>query len=335
MIVVTGGTGLLGSHLLYFLTKNNGESNIRASFRSQKRIDQVRKLFLILGGESAIVDFDRIEWRQADLCNPHDVGTLLENCSQVYHCAALVSFFSSDFSRLLKQNKEVTALLVNTCLEIPNIRLCYVSSTAALGFSKNDLTTENSKWELTKGTSAYSISKHLAEKEVWRGIEEGLDAVIINPCVILGAGNWNDSSLSILKTASKGISFYTPGSNAIVDARDVAQCMILLMNSQIKKERFLCTGENISFLELFNKLTKYMGTKSPRYKVAYNLALFVALFNEWFQLFSNNKKGLSRDTVKSSFKTITYSKEKLKSAFNHTFFSLDETIDFSIKNKIS
>ena len=335
MIVVTGGTGLLGSHLLYFLTKNNHESVIRASFRSEYRIDQVRKLFLILGGESALVEFERIEWRQADLCNPYDVVKFLENSSQVYHCAALVSFFSSDFSRLLKQNKEVTALLVNACLDIPNIRLCYVSSTAAVGLSKNELTDENCKWEFTKGTSAYSISKHLAEKEVWRGIEEGLDAVIINPCVILGAGNWNDSSLSILKTASKGISFYTPGSNAIVDARDVAQCMILLMNSQIKKERFLCIGENISFLELLKRLTKHMGTKSPRYKVAYNLALFVALLNEWFQVFSTTKKGLSKDTVKSSFKSISYSRVKLKSAVNHTFYSIDETIDFSIKNKMS
>lgn len=334
MIVVTGGTGLLGSHLLYFLTKNEQESSIRASFRSEKRKDQVKSLFFLLGGESALASFEKIEWFKAELTNPLDVKLLLQNCTMVYHCAALVSFFSSDFSKMLKQNKEVTALLVNTCLENPSIRMCYVSSTAAVGSSIDNLTDENSKWELTKGTSAYSISKHLAEKEVWRGIEEGLNAVIINPCVILGAGNWEDSSLSILKTGAKGISFYTPGANAIVDARDVAQCMILLMNSQIKNQRFLCTGENIHFLDLFTQITKRMGTKSPRYKVPHNLALCVAYLNEWLQIFSENKKGLSRDTVKSSFKIISYNSQKLKSLIDYKFYSLEETIDFSIKNKI-
>lgn len=334
MVVVTGGTGLLGSHLLYYLTKDGGEKSIRASYRCEKRKAQVKKLFFMLGGDSGIENYNKIEWILSDLTVPYDVHLLLVNATKVYHCAALVSFFSSDFSKLLKQNKEITASIVNACLERPNTRLCYVSSTAAIGNSVDGLTDENTKWEMNKRTSAYSISKYLAEKEVWRGIEEGLNAVIINPCVILGAGNWNDSSLSILKSASKGMPFYTPGSNSIVDARDVVQCMIQLMNSTLCSERFLCTGDNVKFSELFTELSNQMGRKSPKYRIPYPLAISFAFLNERLQFFRSKKRGLSRDTVKSSFKSISYSRKKLESVVECKFHSLEETINFSIKNRI-
>ncbi|MEY3084304.1 MAG: hypothetical protein RL037_484 [Bacteroidota bacterium] len=335
MIIVTGGTGLLGSHLLFHIAQNDELAFIRASYRSEHKIILVKKLFEQLDHINSKKLFNKIQWLKADLANPFDVQKLLEDGTQVYHCSALVSFFSSDFPKLLKQNREITALIVKTCLDIQNIRLCYVSSTAAVGNSKEIPTTENTKWELTKKTSAYSLSKFLAEKEVWRGIEEGLDAVIINPCVILGAGDWNESSLSILKTAAKGISFYTTGSNAVVDARDVAKCMIKLMNSPITADRFLCTGENISYFELFTKMATLLGKKPPKVKAPYYLAWAAAFINEQLQFFSTKKTGLSRDAVNSSYKTISYDSTKLITSVDHRFYSIEETIDYAIKNRIS
>ncbi|MEJ6616262.1 MAG: NAD-dependent epimerase/dehydratase family protein, partial [Crocinitomicaceae bacterium] len=191
MIYVTGGTGLLGSHLLIDLTKE--ENNIRAIYRSEEKLNQTKRLFQYYFPKDWEVKFAQIEWLKGDIL---DIPFLLESmvdCDYIYHCAALVSFHKNDFNHMIKINREGTANVVNACLALEVKKLCYVSSTAAVGASLNsatELTTEKTKWKNTPTKSGYSISKYNAEREVWRGIEEGLNAVMVNPCVILGAGNW-------------------------------------------------------------------------------------------------------------------------------------------------
>jgi dihydroflavonol-4-reductase len=329
MILVTGATGLLGSHLLYELT-SNGESCV-ALCHSKSKIPQVTDLFKYYNPSKADEFLNRIIWKEGDLLDIFFLKELFTDITHVYHCAAKVSFSKSDFSECMRQNREATANIVNFCLKYKVEKLCYVSSTAAIGNNPKGFTTEKDKWEIEGNNSGYSISKFSAEKEVWRGIEEGLNAVMINPCVILGPGNWDSGSLTIFKTGKKGLLFYPSGSNATVDARDVAFCMRYLMQSDIQSEQYLCVGTNQSFKDLFTAVCSKMKSSLPKYQVPKYIALISAYILEFFSRFSANKSGLSVETVHSAYKNITYDVSKIKEVVPIKFRTLDETIENVLK----
>ena len=325
MILVTGATGLLGSHLLYELI-SKGESCL-ALCHSKSKISQVTDLFKFYNPSKSDEFLKQIIWKEGDLLDIFFLKELFTDITHVYHCAAKVSFFKSDFSECMRQNREATANIVNFCLKYRVEKLCYVSSTAAIGNNPKGFTTENNKWEIEGNNSGYSVSKFSAEKEVWRGIEEGLNAVMINPCVILGPGNWESGSLTIFKTGKKGLLFYPSGSNATVDARDVAFCMRFLMKSTIQSERFLCVGTNQSFKDLFTVVCSKMKSSLPKYEAPKSIALFSAYIIEFFSRFSGKKSGLSIETVHSAYKNITYDVSKIKAVVPIDFKTLSETVE--------
>lgn len=332
MIYVTGGTGLLGSHLLVSLTKD--KNSIRAIYRSEKKRIQTQQLFRFYYPEDWEAKFAQIEWVEGDILDVPFLLESMQNCEYVYHCAALVSFHKNDFSQLIKINREGTSNIVNSCLDLNIKKLCYVSSTAAIGGNGGELISEKTKWKNTPTTSGYSISKYNAEREVWRGIEEGLNAVMVNPCVILGAGNWNDSSLTIFRTLEKGLKFYPPGSNATVDARDVSNIMIALMKSDIHSQRYLCIGSNQSFYGLMSEIAKQLNVKSPSVKTG-RFIVEVARRMSWFvSLFSSKKPSITKETVNSLFGNSSYDNSKIKKAIGYEFKTLEETIENGIKGRI-
>lgn len=334
MIFVTGGTGVLGSHLLYQLRLEN--KAVRAIYRDESKIEHVRRLFAFYNPEKADLLFSGIEWIR---CNVLDVVSLEEamtGCETVYHCAAFVSFNKRDFYEMMKINRRGTANIVNIALDLKYKKLCFVSSTAAVSVNEEhpeEALVETNKWIQNPDTSGYAISKYSSEKEVWRGVEEGLDAVIINPGMILGPGNWNESSLTILRTISKGFSFYTDGSNAFVDARDVAEAMVLLMDSEIVNERFLCTGTNISFRKLFELAAKEMNVKGPTIHAGPFLSNLARRIDAFKSIFTGQRT-LTRETVRSAQSVTKYSSDKLKKALNFEFRSLEETIQNAVKGRM-
>jgi len=333
MILVTGATGLVGSHLLACLTKK--QQKVIALYRDPNGISKVEQLINFYHPENAIELLTSITWENGDLLDLDFLNTLFNkyHFSKVYHCAAFVSFQRADFEQLIRQNREGTANIVNYALKFGVKKLAYVSSTAAIGKANSGFTTENDKWDSELGNSGYSISKFGAEKEVWRGIEEGLPAVILNPCVIFGPGNWNGSSLTLFKTIEKGLRFYPSGSNAVVDARDVALALHLLMESEIVNERFLCVGSNISYKALFDQMAEMMNAKKPSIAIPRWLAVFFAFHLEkWNKLFGK-KGGLSYDSARSSYNNISYSSEKLQKAISLSFYSLDDTIQNAINGR--
>lgn len=332
MIFVTGGTGILGSHLLFNISRK--ETAIRALYRSKDRIDQTRSVFIHYNPDSWEDQFSKIEWVQGDILDITDLLELTKGCTQVYHCAALVSFHPKDFNRLIKINREGTENLVNACLHNNVDKLCHVSSTAAIGGDEKDVITEKTKWKVSPTTSAYSLSKYSAEREVWRGIEEGLNAVIVNPCVIFGAGNWNESSLTIFKTVQKGIKFYPPGANATVDARDVAEIMQRLMNSDINNERYLCTGSNQSFQDLMTCVAKELKVKEPSKEVSrftVNLARKILSFAKWL---IGSRSSITKETVDNLFASKSYDNSKIRTALNFEFRDLDEQVRNAVAGRI-
>ena len=330
MNLVTGATGLLGSHVLVELAKRN--QKIRATYRSKEKINAVNSLFQFYFKDQATQRWGQIEWVEADLLDLEDLKNLVIGCDSVYHCAALVSFFKADFEACIKQNRYVTANLVDLCVLNEIKHFCHVSSTAAIGAKGLEIN-EDSKWQEGGSHSGYGLSKRMAEREVWRAIEEGLKAVIVNPCVILGPAAKGSPSLQILETAKKGLLFHTAGSNCVVDARDVAWVMAELVEKNIIKERFLVVGPHQSFKELFSSLAKKLNSKAPRYKAPRALAMFVATIHEFWCRFSKKRSGLSIETVRSSYEVLGYSRNKIETSLSFKYRELNNIIENMISGQ--
>jgi len=332
MILVTGGTGLVGSHLLVELSKEN--ESIRAIYRTKNKIELTKQIFIYYLGDDWGSYWDKIQWVEADINDIERLKIAFKGISHVYHTAGFVSFYSTDFKSCIQTNRFGTANIVNLCLKYSVSKLAYVSSTAAVGGEENIPITEVDKWKKTPLTSGYSVSKYLAEKEVWRGIEEGLNAVIINPCVILGPGNWDDSSLTIFKKATKGLLFYPTGSNATVDVRDVAICLKKLMQSSFSNSRFLCIGSNQSIQHLLNTISDHAKVNRPRYSISKIWVRLLSILTLPIFKLIGKKPPLSKDAIHSAYKNLSYNRQKLENALGHSFYTLDETIENSIRGRI-
>ena len=329
--LVIGGTGLVGSHLLWLLTQ---EGPVIATGRSEKNRQRVAQLFSYYSHENGPRFFKNIHWLALDVLDVEAVTAAVQGMKQVYHCAALVSFHRIDFYTCIKVNREGTANVVNACLNVPNIRLCYVSSTAALGINPSGSITESCLWKASDKNSGYSISKFGAEKEVWRGMEEWLDAVIINPCTVIGAGAWGVGSMELFSVAEKGLLFYPNGSNATVDARDVAKSMVFLMASGIQHERFLCTGTNKDFKSLFTSIAEALGKRGPRFYAPKSLAIPIAYLLETLALFRKKRRGMTIESAQAAYSTRIYDSSKLKALVNAPFYSLEDSINNCIAGRI-
>jgi dihydroflavonol-4-reductase len=248
MILVTGATGFVGSILARQLAQHN--IPIRCLKRSTSVIPFVLQPYANL-----------IDWVEADILDTPMLEGAFEGITRVYHCAAWVSFKEADKEPMISTNVTGTANVVNLCME-HGVRLVHVSSIAAVGQAKpGQLITEKDHLEETPANNIYSISKLESEMEVWRGIAEGLDAVIVNPSVIIGPSAGTEGSGKIFETVRKGLKYYTRGSCGLVDVEDVAQCMIALMNSDITAERYIINAENWSYKDLMDTIARNFDMK--------------------------------------------------------------------------
>jgi nucleoside-diphosphate-sugar epimerase len=316
MILVTGGTGLVGAHLLLHLLQKN--EVVRAVYRSSSSIEKTATLFRL---ENQLDLFTKIEWINADLNDIPALESAFENVDYVYHCAALISFDSKDEEQLRKINIEGTANIVNCCLDFKVKKLCYVSSIAALGDVKEGETiiTEETDWNPEKNHGDYALTKFGAETEVWRAAQEGLDVVVVNPGVIFGKGFGASGSGELLQKIENGFPFYTKGSTGITSVDDVVTIMIQLMKSSISGERFTVVSENIVLQDLLNILADALQKKRP-YIYARPYMTSIAWRMDW--LFSKvffKKRSFTRATSKSSHSKEIYDNSKVINQLNFTF----------------
>jgi dihydroflavonol-4-reductase len=248
MILVTGATGFVGSILARQLAQQN--ISIRCLKRGTSVIPAILEPYTPL-----------IDWAEADILDTPKLEDVFEGVTQVYHCAAWVSFKEADKEPMISTNVNGTANVVNLCME-HNARLVHVSSIAAIGQAKPEqLITEKNHLDETPANNNYSISKLESEMEVWRGIAEGLDAVIVNPSVIIGPSAGTDGSGKIFETVRKGLKYYTRGSCGLVDVEDVARCMIALMNSDVTAERYIINAENWKYKDLMDTIARCFNLK--------------------------------------------------------------------------
>jgi nucleoside-diphosphate-sugar epimerase len=326
MILVTGGTGLLGSHLLWQLVQK--EVPVKAIYRSEETLKEVKTIFSYYT-DSASSYFDKIRWIKADITDVPSLEEAFVGITHVYHTAALISFNPAAWETLKKINVEGTANIVNLCIAHNIQKLCYASSIAAIGKSLDGTkVTEQNEW-LESEKSVYALSKHRAEMEVWRGSQEGLKVVIINPGVILGPGNWNHGSLRFFKNVAKGMRSYFPGGAGFVSVNDVASIMIQLMHLDIFNERYIVIAKNMSFQELFTMIASSFKVRIPTKMIPFWL-LETGWRLDWLShLFLRTKRKLTKNTVKSLRNRQFYSSEKLEKTLTFNFENMEKCIDFS------
>ncbi|WP_271423926.1 NAD-dependent epimerase/dehydratase family protein [Aequorivita sinensis] len=324
MILVTGGTGLVGSHLLYFLLQEN--EKVRAIHRAKSDLNSVKKIFSLYTSEADSL-YNKIEWVEASVNDIPALTEAFKNITRVYHCAAIISFDSSEYKLLKKVNIEGTANIVNLSLANDVKKLCYVSSVSTLGSNIIDsFISEETPWNPDEKNSVYAITKYGAEMEVWRGTQEGLDAVIVNPGVILGTSPNNDGSGVIVGLGAKGIPFYPSGSMGIVDIKDVVRAMIFLMNSEVKNEQYILVGKNITFKELLSKLAVLFEKKPPTKKLSKGIMLFISGIDWLLNKLFNTKRKVVKANVLSMFTNTAYNTDKLRDQFDFKYTPTDETL---------
>lgn len=314
IVLVTGASGLLGSHLIQYLSEK-GE-RVRALYNSTEPSAEQKKLH-------------RVEWVQCDLLDVFEVEGVFENITEVYHCAAIVSFNGKDKSRLLHMNVESTANIVNQCLESGIRKLVYASSVGAIGrTAKEGEITEEQQWEESKYNSVYAKSKYYAELEVWRGIGEGLDAVMVNPTVILGEGDWDKTSSALFKTIYKEFPYYTSGVNGWVDVKDVVKAMYSLMQSEISAERFIVCEGNYSYKEMFTMMAEAMNRKPPYRKAGKLASSIVWRLSALKSLITGKPSTITRETAITAQRKVYYNNSKLKTCLpDFQYTPMKSTID--------
>ncbi|MBE8727216.1 NAD-dependent epimerase/dehydratase family protein [Flavobacterium hungaricum] len=320
MVLVTGGTGLVGAHLLLHLIEN-GE-NVRAIYRSENNIQKTKAVFDFYK-KTAL--FEKINWLETDILDIPSLETAFAGITHVYHCAALISFDPKDEEKLRKTNIEGTANMVNFSLAYKIQKFCFVSSIAALG----DLAphekeiTEETDWNPEKHHSDYAISKYGAEMEVWRAQQEGLDVIIVNPGVILGPLSKNkifdQGSAEIYKKVADGLRFYTLGSTGFITVTDVVKITFQLMKSDIKNERFTLIAANIVFKEILNTVADTLKVKRPSIHAKPFFMHFLWMADWLFSTLFFRRRSITKATAKASYSKNLYSNEKIKTALGTVF----------------
>lgn len=311
MIFVTGASGLVGSHLIQSLLSKG--KKVRALYRQAVPV--------FAGSEQC-------EWIQGDILDPIGLTAALEGVDYVYHCAAIVSFAPGVAAKMLQSNVDGTANVVNACLVQKIKKLIFVSSVAALGrIRENEAIDESMHWTPATSNSVYGQSKYLAELEVWRAMEEGLPMAIVNPVIILGAGDWNNGSSGIFKSAYNEFPWYTGGMSGFVDVLDVVDAMQILMESNVVGQRYVLSAENIYYRDIFNAIANAFNKKQPHKKVTPFLAGIVWRLEAIKGMITGKTPLLTKETAATAQAIVRFNNQKFLNAFpDFKYRKVEDTI---------
>ncbi len=311
MILVTGGSGLVGSHLIQQLVATN--KPVRAIYRS---------------GIPQFQHAASVEWVRGDILDVISLAQAMEGVEQVYHCAAMVSFNPARKQEMHQINVQGTTQVVDACIEAGVKRLLFVSSVAALGrIRENEPIHEEMNWTPESSNSEYGKTKYQAEMEVWRGIAEGLSAVIVNPVIILGAGDWKGGSSKIFHSAYHEFPWYTEGRSGFVAVGDVARAMRLLMDSDRMARRYILSAENRTYREVFTLIANGFNKKPPHRKVNALLSQLVWRWEAIKGFITGSDPLLTRETAATARAIVTFNNSRFLNDFpEFKYTPLEESI---------
>ncbi|MFP7655630.1 NAD-dependent epimerase/dehydratase family protein [Chryseobacterium proteolyticum] len=331
MVFVTGATGILGRVIILELLKKG--KKVRAAKRRTSNLNEVKHSYQFYT-ENSDDFFNKIEWVDVDFDDMNSLEDALKGVEEVYHCAAKVSFHPQDEKEMYHTNIKGTENLLFACEGSSVTKFLHVSSVAVLdGYNEKGELDEESDFNPKIDHPAYAISKHLSEMEVWRASAEGLKTIIINPAIIIGSGNWNQSSGELFSTFEKN-NFTFSGGSSYVDVRDVARISVELMENNIFGERFILVSENKRYAETGNYIRKKLGLKNARIlsKAELNAGRIANILFGWLipQL-----KLVTKSNIESITSFNTISNEKIKQKLNYQFIPIEESIDFHLNNYIN
>lgn len=327
MIFVTGATGLVGARIAFDLLQE-GE-RLRLLRRASSDIDLFIRILKFYNQNQPVDDLlAAIEWIEGDVLDRSSLDYGLQDCSHCIHAAAMVSFHPRDREQMYEVNGEGTSNVVNACLKA-NVRLGHVSSVAAIGrTSAKQRLNETADWVDSEYNTAYAKSKYRAEMEVWRGIEEGLDAVIVNPVIVLGAGSAAMSSGTLFGTVQRGVKYFTNGTASLVDVRDVSQLMIRLTKSDISAERFVLSAGRLRYRSMLEMIAEVLGKEGPS-KKASKWMLSLAWRAAWLKdVLTRSKSPISRETARSATSDYRYDSQKIKTLYDYEFIQIKDAIAY-------
>lgn len=331
MVFVTGATGILGRIIILELLKKG--KTVRAAKRPSSDIEEVKHSYQFYT-QNPEDFFNKIEWINVDFDDIHSLQNALNGITEVYHCAAKVSFAPKDEKEMEHTNIKGTENLLFACENSSIQKFLHVSSIAVLdGFNEKGELDEESDFNPKIEHSAYAISKHLSEMEVWRASAEGLNTIIINPGMIIGTGNWKQSSGELFSTFEKN-NFTFSGGTSYVDVRDVSKIAVELMEKDKFGERFILISEQRKYAEIGNEIRKKLGLKKAVIlsKTQLNLGRWLNIFFGW--LFPKLKMA-TKVNIKSVSSFSIISNKKLKETLGYDFISVQESIDFHLNNYIN
>lgn len=314
MVLVTGANGLVGSYLCRYLLLQ-GQS-VRALRRSSSDLRLVADIA------------DKIEWVEGDVTDLFALEDAMQGIKKVYHCAGYISYKKKNTEDLMRINAEGTTNVVNLALDLGIEKLLHVSSIAALGRTGKDGETvsEVAPWNMEHLVTVYAQSKFAAEREVWRGIAEGLNAVIINPSIIVGAGNWDNGSSKLFTTVYNGFPYYTEGTTGYVDVRDVARIAFLLMESNVDAQRFILNSENVNYRDFLQAIGAALKVQGPTKKAGPFLS-GVAWRMEWLKsIFTREEPTVTRQTARIANSTTFFDNQKISKQLNYNFIPVQQSI---------
>lgn len=331
MVFVTGATGILGRVIVLELLKKG--KNVRAAKRPASNLKEVRHSYTFYT-ENPDDFFNKIEWVDVDFDDINALQNALKGVEEVYHCAAKVSFHPKDEKEMYHTNIKGTENLLYTCEGSEVKKFLHVSSVAVLdNFNEQGELDESSDFNPKLEHSAYALSKHLSEMEVWRASAEGMNVIIINPGMIIGTGNWNQSSGEIFSTFEEN-SFTFSGGSCYVDVRDVAKVAVELMERNVFAERFLVVAENNRYTEIGGQIRKKLGLKEAKVLSRFQLNMG-RLANIFFGWLIPKLRMITKSNIESVSSFNTISNQKIKEKLDYQFIPVSESIDFHLNNYIN
>ncbi|HUH46284.1 MAG TPA: NAD-dependent epimerase/dehydratase family protein [Arenibacter sp.] len=328
MVLVTGGTGLVGAHLILRLLQAGVA--VKAIHRKTSDLKEVKKVFGYYTDRAGEL-FQKIIWIEADLNDLPALDEAFKDVAHVYHCAGLISFDPNDYDLLRTVNTEGTKNIVNLCLAHSVRKLCHVSSIAAIGRTLDgQAATEETDWTL-EGVNVYALSKIDSELEVWRGSQEGLAVAIINPGVIIGPGFWDSGTGLLFRNGFKARKYYPPGGTGFVTVNDVTTLMIDLMNADITNEKFIAVAENLSYRDILGRLAKAFNKPGPSIPIKFWQMEVFWRVDKLLNILTKRGRRLTKVSVKSLRNPQLFDNSKSKEQLGHSYGSLDGTIAFCCK----
>lgn len=314
-ILITGITGLFGSYLAKEFAALGDIHGFRRTNSSLRLLERI--------------EFP-ISWHEGELSDIESLEAALEGVDLVVHAAGKVSFDADDEESLHRINVVGTINLVNAMLNTGVKKLVHISSVAAIGRSAELMRLdENFKWVESPLNTDYGISKYLAELEAWRGEQEGLDLIVVNPSILLGKISDDRSSSDIYHYVMDENSYYPKGDLNYIDVRDAAKQVRQLVEKEVWGERFILNKERISYKEFFEKMATAFGKKAPSKAVSPFVLKVAVFFNTVFRKIGLSKSPLNKKTAMISQQKVFFDNSKVNKLLKSNYYSLDETLEWS------